>query len=115
MLEGFEGIELDAEASAAIEAALEACAARARAAGAAVGEEGADHAEADPDEPFVSLPHNGTEFRASLEPATGVEEWVPYQDDEGPWQQAGADLPDWATPEALAAIAEAAAGEDEPG
>jgi hypothetical protein len=74
---GFEGVELDGEAQAAIMAALEACAARARAADAAYergGEEAADYAAGDPDEPFVSLPHNGTPWRGELLPPTLLED-----------------------------------------
>jgi hypothetical protein len=65
-----------------------------RAADAAVGEEGADYVEGNPDEPFLSLPHNGTEFRGELLPPTGLEEWVPYRDGEGPWQMTGAEMPE---------------------
>ena len=74
VLAGFEGIELDAEAHAAILAALEACAARAREADAAYdegGEEAADYVEGDPDEPYLALPHNGTWFRGELIDSAG--------------------------------------------
>ena len=91
----FEGLPLDDEAHAAIAAALEACAARAREAYDAVGEEGADYAEANPDEPFVTLPHNGREYRGALEPPVTLEEAVEFVPGEMPWQYAGAEVPDW--------------------
>lgn len=97
VMNAFEGVELDAEASGAIAAALEACAARARAADAATGEEGADWAEGNPDEPFVTLPHNGDPYRGELLPPAEIEDFVPFAEGEGPWQMAGAELPEWAT------------------
>ena len=95
-LAGFEGLALDAEAEAAIAAALEACAARARTALEATGEEAADFEEADPDAPFVALPPGGSEFRGALEPPVEVEEWVSFTEGEADWRLAGADVPDWA-------------------
>jgi hypothetical protein len=95
----FEGLPLDDEAHAAIHAALEACAARAREAYDAVGEDAADYAEANPNEVFVALPAGGCEYRGALEPPVTLEDWVPFTEGEGPWEQTGAPLPDWAPPE----------------
>ncbi|MEO6041553.1 MAG: hypothetical protein ABIP41_06605 [Croceibacterium sp.] len=101
-LNDFAGVALDGEAQAAIAAALEACAARARAAEGAVGEDAADWAEGDADEPYVSLPHNGTPYRGELLAPAAVEEWAAFGGDEAHWHQAGAEMPEWAA-EALAA------------
>ena len=65
------------------------------AADAATGEEGADWAEADPAEPYVALPHNGTEYRGALEPPAALEDWVPFTEGEAPWRLAGAEVPEW--------------------
>ncbi|WP_305097999.1 hypothetical protein [Croceibacterium aestuarii] len=114
-LAGFEGLPLDAEAHAAIAAALEACAARTRAAGEARGEEAADFAADDPDEPFVPLLPGGNAFRGTLEPPVMTQEWVRFAEGESPWELAGAALPDWAaeSPESVLdpAAPEAGAGE----
>ena len=91
VLAGFEGVELDAEARAAILAALNDCAARARAmdAGkAAGGETGADWQAEDPDEPFVALPEGGSPWRGTLEPAVMMEE-VEAPPDEDLWRTLG--------------------------
>jgi hypothetical protein len=95
VLAGFEGVALDAEAEAAIAAALEACAARARAIDAAYeegGEAAADAAEA-AGEPFVRLPRDGDPYRGSLVPAVEAEEWVPFTPGEAPWTLAGLEMP----------------------
>jgi len=85
LLGGFEGIELDPEAEAAIAAALEACAARARA---------ADEAGvADDAESFVRVGEQENPFLGELEPPTALEEYVPFADGEAPWMLAGADKP----------------------
>jgi len=94
-LAAFEGLPLDDEAHAAIHSALEACAARAREACEATGEEGADWAEADPDAPFVALPPGGHEYRGALEPPVTLEESVAFVPGEAPWSLAGAEAPDW--------------------
>jgi hypothetical protein len=91
----FEGLPLDDEAHAAIAAALEACAARAREAYDAVGEEAADYAEANPNEPFVALPAGGREYRGALEPPAPLEEYAEFVPGEMPWEYTGAEVPDW--------------------
>lgn len=66
---GFDGDTLDAEAEAAIGAALADWAARRAAADALIeagGEAAADVLEDDPDACFVRLPHNGTPYRGTL-------------------------------------------------
>jgi hypothetical protein len=94
-LNGFEGVELDEEAAAAIAAALEACAGRARAADSAYdrgGDAAALAAADDPGEPFVRADlHQGIAIGA-LEPAMGIEEFVPFAPGEAPWQLAGAEM-----------------------
>ena len=92
LLNGFEGVALDAEAQAAIAGALEACAARARAADAAYtkgGEAAADAAEDDPGESFF---RTAMPYRGELLPAAIVEEFVPFADDEAHWSLAGAEM-----------------------
>ncbi|HEX8667687.1 MAG TPA: hypothetical protein VF727_04870 [Allosphingosinicella sp.] len=100
VLNGFEGVVLDAEAQAAIQAALEACAARAREARAAYdagGEAAADGAEDDPETPFVRLPHLRNPCRGALVPPVRIEEFVPFVPGEGHWTDAGAEMsPDFA-------------------
>jgi len=93
-IEDFAGVTLDAEAEAAIDAALEACAARRRALDAAIdagGLAGRDAEEDDPDAPFVRVPPGAIEWRGELEPAVALEEWVPFVEDELPWEQVGAE------------------------
>jgi len=95
VVNSFDGVELDAEAQAAIAAALEDCAARARAAAAATGEARADWDEGDPDEPFVHLPHNGTPYRGALLPPGECEAFEPFVEGEAHWVSAGAEMPEW--------------------
>ncbi|WP_447726266.1 hypothetical protein [Sphingomonas koreensis] len=93
-IEGFAGVTLDGEAQAAITLALEACAARRRALDAAIdagGMAGRDAEEEDLDEPFVRVPAGALEWRGELEPPVELEEWVPFIEDEPPWEQAGAE------------------------
>ena len=93
VLNRFEGVALDAEAAAAIQAALEECAARARArerdyeAGGVAAE---DAAEEDPERLFFrsSDPYRGT----LIPPPT--EEWVPFAPGEAHWTDAGAAMPE---------------------
>ncbi|WP_199560132.1 hypothetical protein [Sphingomonas psychrotolerans] len=95
-LAGFAGVALDAEAEAAVAAAIVACAERRAAGDAAIdagGEAAADVAEDDPDEPFVTLPFEGTPYRGSLEPVMLIEEaeaWVPAEEAEVPRDGEGA-------------------------
>lgn len=98
-IEGFAGVALDDEAQAAITAALEACAARRRALDTAIdagGMAARDAMEDDPDEPFIRLPPGGLEWRGALEPPVEIEEWVPFVEDEVPWEQVGAQAADGA-------------------
>jgi hypothetical protein len=95
-INGFEGVVLDAEAAAAIAAALEACAARARDADAAFDQGGDAAIEAaadDPGEPFVRVGHGGPHYLGALEPPVALEEFVPFVPEEAPWQLAGAEMP----------------------
>lgn len=113
VLNGFEGVPLDAEAQAAIAAALEACAERARAASEAYdrgGEAAADAAEDDPGEPFF---RSDAPYRGTLVPATAIEEYVPFSPGEPHWTQAGAEAP--AELPRLAEEAGEGAGESERG
>src|SRR3954471_9390355 len=92
VLEGFEGVRLDAEAEAAIRTALEECAARTRAARAALeegGEAALDAAEALGHD-FVRAPPDGLSYRGTLEFPRSFEEVVPFAAGEGHWSQAGA-------------------------
>jgi len=96
LLNAFEGVQLDAEAQAAIAAALEACAARARAADAVYekgGEAAAAMAADDPAESFVRLPIHGNPYRGELLPPVTLEEFVPFTAGEAPWSLAGAEKP----------------------
>ncbi len=85
-LAGFAGVTLDAEAEAAVAAAIAACAERRAIADSALcvgGEAAADVAEDDPGEPFVRLPFDGTPYRGALEPAMLIEEdeaWMPAEE-----------------------------------
>lgn len=94
VLNGFEGVEIDAEAAAAIAAALEACAARAREAELAAekgGDVAAEIAADDPSESFVRIGDAGNPYLGELLPALSVEEYVPFVEGEGPWAMTGAD------------------------
>jgi hypothetical protein len=105
-LENFEGIELDAEAEAAIAAALEACAARYRASGAII-DAGGDDAVAtmvdDPDESFVAAGRDASPYHGKLIPPGRVSEFEPFREGEAHWTNAGAELPAWAQPQAIEA------------
>lgn len=104
VLNGFAGVRLDAEAEAAIAAALEDCAARAREADAAYekgGQAAADAAEDDPSESFF---RSADPYRGELVPAVTLEEFVPFTPGEPPWRLAGAEIP----PELLAIEAQLA-------
>jgi len=98
-LENFEGIELDAEAQAAITAALEACAARYRADKEMIN---ADDDEAvaimvdDPTEDYVPTCQNGNPYHGELYPPTIMTEYVPFQEGESHWIYTGAVMHYWA-------------------
>ena len=106
LLNGFEGVELDGEAQAAIAAALEACAARARAADAAYTQGGEAAAGAAEDDPGESFFRSAGPYRGELVPPATVEEFVPFTPDEPHWSLAGAEKP----PELLAIEASARTG-----
>lgn len=96
VLERFEGVRLDPEAEAAIAAALEACAARARADEAAFREGGEAAADAGEEggDAFVRLPPNGSPYRGALESGSVVEPFERFAPGEAPWMLAGADKPE---------------------
>lgn len=80
-LESFAGVTLDVEAQAAINAALEACAARRAAADAQIalgGEAAIDALEADPEEHFIRLGEDALPYR-------GVIEFPGQSEEEGRW------------------------------
>ena len=107
VLENFEGIALDAEAQAAIAAALEACAARYRAAGEIIDAGGDDSIALlvdDPDESFVMAGRDASPYHGTLIPIDRVTEFVPFQEGEVHWTNAGAELPYWAQPEGARAL-----------
>jgi hypothetical protein len=94
-LNGFEGVELDAEAQAAIATALEACAARQREADAAIdagGNGAADALADDPGESFVRLPFRGHPYLGELIPPVEIEDYVPFREGEADWRLAGAEV-----------------------
>ncbi|MGZ8354032.1 MAG: hypothetical protein ACXWUJ_13140 [Allosphingosinicella sp.] len=96
VLGAFEGVPLDAEAEAAIAAALEACAARARAADSAYdkgGDAAAEAAADDPGVPFVRADLVQGIAIGAIEPAAAIEEFVPFVPGEPPWELAGAEKP----------------------
>lgn len=96
ILNGFEGVELDAEAAAAIAAALDACAERARAADAAYdkgGDAAIEVAADDPGEAFVRADLFQAIQIGAIEPATAIGEFVPFVPGEAPWELAGAEMP----------------------
>jgi hypothetical protein len=96
VLGAFEGVPLDAEAEAAIAAALEACAARARAVDSAYekgGDSAAEAAADDPAVPFVRADLFQAVAIGALEPAAPLEEFEPFVPGEAPWELAGAEKP----------------------
>ena len=97
-LAGFEGVQLDEEARAAIMGALHACAARAQADRQDIangGEAATDAMENDPAESFIPLAANGTPYRGTLEPPVGWEEVV-LPEGEDAWDALGQPVPEWA-------------------
>jgi hypothetical protein len=102
-IEGFAGVALDAEAQAAIGAALAACAARQRALEAAQQGGAMLRREAEVDDPdiaFIETDPDGFAWEGVLEPPVMIEEWVPFVPGEEPWEQVGADAADGAAPDA---------------
>lgn len=99
-IEGFQGIEFDAQAQAEMDAVLLSLADRRRAADAVI-EEGGDDAAAqmahDPAEPFVRLGEKASPYLGPMEPpASGIETVEAYAH-EPHWSTAGAEIPaDWA-------------------
>jgi hypothetical protein len=95
-INAFEGVPLDAEAQAAIAAALEACAARARDSDLAYdkgGDAAVEAAADDPEVPFVRADLVQAVAVGALEPAVAIEEFVPFVPGEAPWELAGAEKP----------------------
>lgn len=93
VLNGFEGVRLDAEAEAAIAQALLDCAERARAAEAACAAGGLAAEEAladDPEEIFF----RSANFHGALELAPGTEFFEPFVAGEPHWTLAGAEKPE---------------------
>lgn len=98
-LAGFAGVALDGEAEAAIAAALEACAARAREAEADMdaGGPAATRAVADdPAESFVRLREDDSPYLGVLVPPVLLQEVPELIPGEAHWQLAGAEMPAWA-------------------
>lgn len=93
LLNGFEGVTLDAEAAAAIARALEECAERARAAEAAVAAGGIARDEALADDPGESFFRSGN-FHGALELAPGLDAFEPFVEGEPHWTLAGAEKPE---------------------
>ncbi|HEU0135025.1 MAG TPA: hypothetical protein VFR28_09395, partial [Allosphingosinicella sp.] len=92
VLGAFEGVRLDSQAEAAIAAALEACAERARAADLAYEEGGVRAAEAaadDPEVPFLRSDFDQAIAIGALEPVVPLEAFVPFVEGEAAWELAG--------------------------
>lgn len=97
ILTGFEGVAIDAEAQAAIAAALLACAERRRAADAIIDGGGSDSIAqemVDNAIPYVSMPEDGDPFWGTFESGATCEEYVPFVEGELPWRMAGAEMSD---------------------
>jgi hypothetical protein len=112
VLGAFEGVPLDAEAEAAIAAALEACAARAREADSAFdrgGEAAALAAADDPETPFVRADLFQGIAIGALEPAP-MDAFEPFVPGEAPWELAGLEM----TPERAALEAKAPRAPERP-
>ncbi len=119
-IEGFEGVALDPQAQAEIAAALEACAARARAAQAAIDQGGiaaGDALEDDPDESFIRSPQ-GNDYRGTFELMAPLETFEPFIEGESHWELAGeemrADYAAWLDAQEAKAAAGAGEGKQEP-
>jgi len=99
LIEGFDGVVLDAQAQAEIDAALLALAARQRAQIAAAGEGGPEAIEAQLDDPevaLVQLGETGAPFYGPLQPYDGPADAEPVQRfaGEADWVSAGDDIPE---------------------
>jgi len=93
VLNGFEGVQLDAEAEAAIAQALLDCAERARAAEAACEAGGVAAEEAAADDPGEVF-FRSADFHGELLPAFGTEAFEPFVEGESHWTLAGAEKPE---------------------
>ncbi len=101
-LQNFEGVELDAEAQAAIIQALEACAARYRADQELIDADDEDAVAIlvdNPSEDYVPAFKDGNPYHGELYPPTIMTEFVPFQEGEAHWTHTGAELHYWAQPE----------------
>ena len=58
----------------------------------------------DPDESFVMAGRDTSPFHGELVPIDRVTEFVPFQQGEAHWTNAGAELPYWAQPEGVRAL-----------
>jgi hypothetical protein len=93
LLNGFEGVRLDAEAEAAIARALLDCAERARAAEAACDAGGMAAEEALADDPGESF-FRSVNFHGALQLSPGLDEFEPFVEGEPHWTLAGAEKPE---------------------
>jgi hypothetical protein len=93
VLNGFAGVQLDAEAEAAIAQALLDCAERARAAEAACEGGGVAAEEAAADDPGEVF-FRSADFHGELLPAFGTEAFEPFVEGESHWTLAGAEKPE---------------------
>jgi hypothetical protein len=96
LLERFEGVTLDAQAAAAIAAALEACAARSRELTAALDRGGMDAEDAAEDDPEESFFRSSSPYRGELVSGFDSQEAGSFVPGESDWRLAGAEMPDWA-------------------
>ena len=93
-MNGFGGVALDERAHREIAAALEACAARARAAGADYdegGEAAIDAAADDPETSFVRVHETANPYLGELVPGVAAEDFVAFAEGEPHWSLAGAE------------------------
>ncbi|MDB5678616.1 hypothetical protein [Sphingomonas bacterium] len=91
-IEGFAGVTLDAEAQAAIGAALAACAERQRAIDDAYergGNTAADALEDDPETNYIRLPENGDPYRGELLITDAPDDEDDFIEDEPHWSEIG--------------------------
>ena len=97
ILQRFDGVQLDPQAAAAIQAALEDCAARHRDAD-AFAENGSDEAIAtdldDTRNPFVPLPETSSPYQGNIELPYSLDEFQPFTPGEDHWRFAGAEIPE---------------------